>query len=212
MTDSVQSVNACGHLHQLQTWKLLQHGEHVVFPKGLNGELEACYFSFPELPPRDIATASRSAEKLPPIEVTLGGAEHESMLTIPPYPVSLTPASHHNTLGGKLPYEVLGNLPPSQTKDLLGLEEMDSPSHVPTATSPWASLGNATPRDSSAIIQVSHSPSLATMSKSPEAASTPSDHQPQVPAREVAQLQKEMNVALGQLLTMKAALDSHQRE
>ena len=43
------------------------------------------------------------------------------------------------------------------------------------------------------------------MSKSPGAASTPSDHQPKVLARaglsnipqEVAQLQKEMNVALG---------------
>ena len=85
---------------------------------------------------------------------------------------------------------------------------------------PQVSLGNATPRDSSAIVQVSHSPSLATASKSPGAASTPSDHQSQALARagpsnipqEVAQLQKEMNVALGQLLTTKFALDSHQRE
>ena len=76
------------------------------------------------------------------------------------------------------------------------------------------------PRDSSTIIQVSHSPSLATVSKSPGAASTPSDDEPQAMARavlsnipqEVAQLQKDMNVALGQLLTMKGALDSHQRE
>ena len=58
------------------------------------------------------------------------------------------------------------------------------------------------------------------MSKSPGAASTPSDHQPQAPAsaglsnipKEVAQLQKQMNAALEQLLTMKAALDSHWRE
>ena len=77
-----------------------------------------------------------------------------------------------------------------------------------------------TPRDSSTIVQVSHSPSLATASKSPGAASTPSDHQPQVLAKAgpsnipqvVAWLQKEMNVALGQLLTMKATLDSHRRE
>ena len=58
------------------------------------------------------------------------------------------------------------------------------------------------------------------MSKSPGAASTLSDHQPQVPPRsgpsntpqEVAQLQKGMNVTLGQLLITKAALDSHWRE
>ena len=219
MTDSTQSVNTCSCLHQLQTWKLLQHREHVVFPEGLNGEMEAHHFSFPELSPWDTATAGRSAWELPPIEMILGGVEHESMLTIPPSPASSVPASHHTTLGGKSPYEALGDLPPSQMKNLLGLEDMDWHLHVPMATS-QASLGNATLRHSSAIIQVSHSSSLATMSKSPGATSTPSDHQPQVPARaglsnipqEVAQLQKEMNVALGQLLTMEAALDSHQRE
>ena len=90
-------------------------------------------------------------------------------------------------------------------KDLLGLEEMDLPSHAPMATSPWASPDNATPRDSSAIVQVSHSLSLVTASKCPGAASTSSDYEPQAPARagpsnipqEVAWLQKDMNVALG---------------
>ena len=84
---------------------------------------------------------------------------------------------------------------------------------------PQASPGNTTLRDSSTIVQVSHSLSLATASKSP-AASTSSDHQPQALSRaglsnipqEVAWLQKEMNVALGQLLSMKTALDSHQME
>ena len=88
------------------------------------------------------------------------------------------------------------------------------------ATSTQGSPGDATPRDFSAIIQVSHSPSLTTVSKSPGAASTPSDHQPQALARagpsnipqEVDWLQKEMNVTLGQVLTTKAALVSHQRE
>ena len=194
MTESVQSVNMCGHLHQLQTRKLLQHREHVVFPEGLNGVLEAHYFSFSELPPWDFATTGRSAGELPPIE----GVEHESMLTIPHSSASLAPASHHDTLGGKLPYEDLGDLTPSQTKDLLSLEETDSPLHVPMATSPWASLGNATPRDSSIIVQVSDSPSPATVFQSPGAASTSSDHQPHVPAKagpsntpqEVAQFQK----------------------
>ena len=51
-------------------------------------------------------------------------------------PASSTPASHHNTLGEKLPYEAPGDLPPFQTKDLLSLEEMGSPLHVPTATYP----------------------------------------------------------------------------
>ena len=38
MMDGICSVNACGQLHQLQLWKLLQHGDSVVFPEGLNGE------------------------------------------------------------------------------------------------------------------------------------------------------------------------------
>ena len=159
------------------------------------------HFSFPELPPWDNATTGISAGELPSIEVTLGGAEHEPMLTIPSSSASWAPASHHDTLGGKLHYEALGDLPPSQTKDLISLEEMDSPSCAPMATFPQASPGNVTLRDSSTIIPVSHSLSPATMYKSQGATSTPSDHQPQAPTRagpcnipqEVAQLQKDMN-------------------
>ena len=217
MTDCIWSINACDCLHQLQTWKLLQHEEHRVFPGGLSRELEVHHFSFPKLPPWDAAAASGSTGELPTIEVTLGGTECKSMLTIPPSLANLTPTSHDDTLGGKLHYGTLGDQPPSQMKDLLGLEETDLPLHIPMATSPQGLLGNATPRDSSAIVQVSHSLSLTTASKSPGVTSTPSDHQPQAPARagpsyipqEVAQLQKEMNTALGQLLTTKAALESH---
>ena len=75
-----------------------QHREHAVFPKGLNGELKAHHFSFPKLPPRDTTTTGITAGELPPIEVTLGGAEHESMLTIPSSSVSLAAASNHDTL------------------------------------------------------------------------------------------------------------------
>ena len=40
MTDGVPSMNACGCLNQLEVCKLLQRGDQVVCPKGLNGELE----------------------------------------------------------------------------------------------------------------------------------------------------------------------------
>ena len=211
MPDGVQSVNTCSHMHQLQTQKLLQHKEHVVFPAGLNGEPEACHFSFPELSPWDTVTTGRSTGELPTIEVTVGGTEGKSIPTIPPSLVSLAPASYGDTLGGKLPYDALGDPPPSQMKDPLSLEGMDPPSYILTATSFQGSLANTTPRDSSAIVKVSHSPYLSTASKSQGAASIPSDHQFQAPARagpsnipqEVAWLWKEMNAALGQLLTQK---------
>ena len=107
MSDGIWSINACGHLHKLHTWKLLQHRVHVVFPAGLNGELQAHHFSISVFPPLDTATADGSAGELPPTEVTLEGVEHKSMLTIPPSQAYTTPASHHDTLGGKLPYEAL---------------------------------------------------------------------------------------------------------
>ena len=50
MMDGVPSMDTCGWLHQLQVHKLLQHKGKVVCPEGLNGELEALQFTFPELP------------------------------------------------------------------------------------------------------------------------------------------------------------------
>ena len=105
-------------------------------------------------------------------------------------------------------------------KDPLGLEEMDLALHIPMVTSPrdpWVTPPQGTPPPSykSAI----HSPQpphpnpkeqlvpLLITSSQALARAGPSN-MPQ----EVAQLQKEMNPALGQVLTMKAALDSNWRE
>ena len=40
MIDGMPSKSACGHLHQLEVCKLLQYGDQVVYPEGLNGGLE----------------------------------------------------------------------------------------------------------------------------------------------------------------------------
>ena len=40
MIDSTPSRNACQHLHQLEVHQLLQCGDWVVYPDGLNGSLE----------------------------------------------------------------------------------------------------------------------------------------------------------------------------
>ena len=48
MIDGAPSANASGCLSQLEVCKLLQCGDQVVCPKGLNGELELMQFSFPE--------------------------------------------------------------------------------------------------------------------------------------------------------------------
>ena len=90
MTDGIHSTYACGRLHQLQVWKLLQHGDSVVFPEGLNGEPKALQFSFQELPLWNAATVDGPIQDLPLIEVVLGGTEPETTNTtqVP------TPSSH----------------------------------------------------------------------------------------------------------------------
>ena len=50
MTDGIHTVNTCGQLHQLEVWKLLQHGNSVVFLERLNEEPKAHQFPFQELP------------------------------------------------------------------------------------------------------------------------------------------------------------------
>ena len=49
VTDGIPSMNACGHLDQLQVQKLLKYGGWVVCLEGLNWSLEALLFDFEDL-------------------------------------------------------------------------------------------------------------------------------------------------------------------
>ena len=85
-------------------WKLLQHGESVVFLEGLNGEPKALQFSFQELPFWNAATMDRPAKDLPIIEVVLGSMEPETANTTqvpttllaiePPCDITAVPNQH----------------------------------------------------------------------------------------------------------------------
>ena len=97
MTNGICSTNACGWLHQLQVWKLLQHGDSVVFLEGLNGESKALQFTFQELPLWNAATADGPTWDLPMIEVVLGSTEPKTANTtlVPPPSSHQTPTRHH---------------------------------------------------------------------------------------------------------------------
>ena len=112
-----------------------------------------------------------------------GAASHRSdlrgKLSMNPFYPPPPWASHHNTLGRELPYEALKWSAPSWMKGSTLPWGDGLASHVPMATS----QGNATPRDSSVIIHVSHSLSMTPTSKTHGAASTTSDHQSQALAQ-----------------------------
>ena len=78
MTDGMCTINACGQLHQLQVWKLLQHSDSVVLPEGLNREPEDHQFYFQELPLWSAASADGTTQDLPIKEVVLSGMESET--------------------------------------------------------------------------------------------------------------------------------------
>ena len=98
MTDGMPNMNACGHLHQLQVWMLLQSGSLVVCTEGLNEKLKALQFNFEELPLWNAATMGEPTQDPPLIEVDLSCTEPEDMMTTPQAPTtklipSLLPAA-----------------------------------------------------------------------------------------------------------------------
>ena len=81
MMDGTPSTDACNQLHQLQVCKLLQHGDKVVCPKGLNSELKPLQFTFPELPLWDTASPREPFQEPQLLEVDLGHVQPEGMPT-----------------------------------------------------------------------------------------------------------------------------------
>ena len=94
MMDGVHSVNACGWLSQLQLWKLLQHGDSIVFWEGRNGEPKALQFSFWDLPLWNATSANGPTWDLPMIEVVLSCLKYEtvSLTQVPP------PSGHQSSM------------------------------------------------------------------------------------------------------------------
>ena len=71
MTGDLSSWNACGCLHQLCVWKLLQCRGQVVCLDGLNGGLEPLMFNFKELPLWNAANAGESSRDPSMMDVDL---------------------------------------------------------------------------------------------------------------------------------------------
>ena len=74
MTGNLPSQNACGHLHQLCVWQLLQCRSWVVCPDGLNGGLKPLMFDFKELPFWNVASMGESSRDPSLMDVDLDDA------------------------------------------------------------------------------------------------------------------------------------------
>ena len=235
MTDGVHSVNTCGQLHQLQVWKLLQHGDSGVFQEGLNREPEALQFSLQELSLWNATSLDGPSWDLPMIEVVLSSVESEtaSLTQVPPppshqssmwcchssEPTPQPPPTSIAYLGGSCHLQPWAPHPPPEQKIHSAWRRWTWPSLFLWLPLHRHHLGEAMPECIANNVQVSHSPSLPTISKlwmwpaSPPVYSLePPRTNPTCLPNEVLWLQREMNAALEWLPMTKATLNSHQRE
>ena len=122
------------------------------------------------LPPSQAATVAPSCNIAMAINQQLQGAMEWLQWASP---TILTPVSLHSIPKRDLPSAALGALTPSEvTEGPFRPNEEDPAVPAPMASPIQASLQVVTPEDVPSITHVSHSPSLPTMPKIPEAAST----------------------------------------
>ena len=100
LIDGVPSRSTCGHLSQLEVHKLLQCGDQVVYPKGLNGGLELKWFSLPEPPVWDMDALGRLPHEPSPLKVDLSSikSRNQTSITPPLHTASTSPSSLHSTM------------------------------------------------------------------------------------------------------------------
>ena len=120
----------------------------------------------------------------------------------------------HTTL--RRPTSAAPGTPPSiRAKDSLGLERTDSVMLEPIATSSQASLQGSAHDDNINATPLSWSPSLTPTSEAHKVVYVPTALQSEIPpgalSDEIFQLQREMNTAMGWLLTTWATLDAQFR-
>ena len=84
MIDGVTSRKTCGHLCQLEVCKLLQCGDQVVCPKGLNRGLEPLLLSFPKPPVLNMDALSRPVHKPSLLQVDLPSVRLRDQTPITP--------------------------------------------------------------------------------------------------------------------------------
>ena len=98
MINGVLSRSTLGHPSQLEVCKLLQCGDQVVSPKGLNGGLEPIQISLLEMPVWDMDTLGKPVHEPLLLQVDLSSIRPRDQMPITPPPcgASTPPSSPHS--------------------------------------------------------------------------------------------------------------------
>ena len=101
----VPSRSTCRHLHKLEVCKLLQCGDQVVCPNGMNGGLEPVLLSLPKLPIWNMDTLSRPVHKPLLLQVDLSHVMHGDQMPITPGPCRASTPHSSSCLAMECPSE-----------------------------------------------------------------------------------------------------------
>ena len=139
MIDGASSTNTCGCLNQLEVHKLLQCGDQVVCPKGLNGELEPMQSTFSEPPVWNMDALSKHAHEPRFLWINLSSMKQrdEAPVTLVPPTSSVPPSSTHPATN--YPCEAATSMT-TELQGLLSWATLDTSELAPEHTTPRRSL------------------------------------------------------------------------
>ena len=227
MIDGAPSRSMCRHLHQLEVYKLLQCGDQVLYPKGLNGGLELVLTSVSESLVQGMNMLGKPAHETSPgshqeTQYAWGLSSPQNLNTNFPSHYGMSPkAGSHismTTEVQELLYHVILDTssqaledsipkrptfvalwaPPSTTA-----EDSSKPAAASTQASPWVAMPDNT-------MPVSQTPKVANTPATPPTR-TPGTDMGTFP-KEVILLQGEMNRAVVCLLMTRVSIDTHWRK
>ena len=241
MISGTPSRNMCGCLCQLEVCQLLQCGDQVMYPKGLNGGLEPVLTSLTASLAQGMnmlgaPTCEPSFLPVDPSEVTLGdhalkaSAPHRtSTLSSPPHLAMecLPKADSHISMTAEvqdlLVHAILetysqesgDSTPKRPTSVVLEARMEDFSKQVATShqVSLWAALSDDSEPigHSSPMTPVPEASEVASIPATPPSKTSTGDDTDALP-EEVLHLQGEMNRIMGQLLTTRVSMDTHRRK
>ena len=232
MNDGMPSNILCGQIHQLEIHQLLHLEAQVVYPKGLNGCLVLVITSLPESLAHGLNVlddepiflqvdlsqfTTEECESKAPFPGSDSTSTSPSCPTMAPPPKALSQVSMTMEVSELLSQAALdtsgqasGSSTPKRPASLAlgdpssrGLDDSAKPIDTSSQASLWASIPDDVEPGNQTLEEIYAPPSPPVKTPGPGASILP---------RDVIQLQKEANRALGCLLVTRSSLNACQRK